>query len=136
MGTWSVDAYGNDEAVDWSYSLEGARSLSPIDQALDGVLSVGNKYLDASDARVALAAIDALTRFAGRGGTRNAYTRTVDKWASAIKLKPDAAMVARAREVICRILAEDSELKQLWQESADYDEWLASLRSLEQRITG
>ena len=37
MGTWSHDAFGNDEARDWAFALARGRDLSAVEGALDDV---------------------------------------------------------------------------------------------------
>jgi hypothetical protein len=59
MGTWSVEPFGNDDAVDWADELKESNDPSLVQEAIDAVLAVGDEYLEAPDAAVAVAAIDA-----------------------------------------------------------------------------
>lgn len=134
MGTWSTDAFGNDDAADWVHELEEAKDLGPIGDAVDAVLSVGDEYLEAPEASIALAAVEVLARLSGSPGEKNSYTEVADKWVEGMQLKPSVALLDKARAVLVRILAEDSELKELWEDSDEYDSWLASVEDLRGRL--
>jgi hypothetical protein len=134
MGTWSVDAFGNDDAADWVYELEEAVDLSPIEDAIAAVLEVGDEYLEAPEASIALAAIEVLARLGGSSGEKSSYTETADKWVASTQVKPTVELIDKAQAAIARILAEDSELNELWQESEEYEAWLASVSDLRARV--
>jgi hypothetical protein len=134
MGTWSVEPFGNDDAADWVYELEEAEDLSPIEEAIDAVLAAGTEYLEAPVASVALAAIEVLARLGGSPGEKNFYTETADNWVASIQLEPPVELLDKAQAAIARILAENSELKELWQESDEYDAWQASIDNLRVRV--
>ena len=134
MGAWSADAFGNDDACDWAFGLENANDLSLVESTLDTVLSHGTEYVEAPEASEALAAIEAIARLQGNWGERNAYTEPVDEWVEKTKLQPSAALTKKAHLVIERILAENSELKELWQESEEYEAWQAFVAELKSRV--
>jgi hypothetical protein len=134
MGTWSVDAFGNDDAADWAYELEGAVDLRPIEAAIDAVLDRGEHYLEASDAAIALAAIETLARLAGHAGEKTSYTEIVDQWVRRMPDRPTVELIDKAQAAITRILGENSELYGLWQDSDDLADWLASVHDLQARI--
>jgi hypothetical protein len=134
MGTWAVDAFGNDDAVDWAYGLEEVKDDSLIRTTLDAVLDAGEEYLEASQAANALAAIEAIARLQGNGGFRNTYTKDVDQWVERHRPAVQPALAKQAHAVIQRILADNSELKDLWQESDEFDEWLAAVQELKTRV--
>lgn len=134
MGTWSVDAFGNDDAADWAAELEEAEDLTPVRAALDEVLAVGKAYLDAVVATHALAAIEAIARLQGHWGVRNSYTAHVDQWVKHTRLPVPAELAAKAHQVVQRILGEKSELKDLWQEGDEFDAWQTSVRELASRV--
>lgn len=134
MGTWSVDAFGNDDAADWAFELEESEDLAPIEQAIATVLEAGDEYIEAPDAAVALAAIEALARLMGKPGERTAYTENVDKWVASADVEPSADLVDQALAAIARILGDNSELRELWEESEDFDAWIASVSELRDRL--
>jgi hypothetical protein len=135
MGTWGVRAFENDTACDWAYGLEGTEDLTHVEAALDQVLVAGEEYLDADVACDALAACEVLARLQGRPGYTSAHTEAVDQWVAARKgrLVPTGEVLARAEGAIDRILGEDSELSELWEES-DGEEWRAAVEDLRRRL--
>lgn len=134
MGAWAADSFGNDTACDWAYDLEDSKDISLVEDTLDKVLNEGDGYIDSSDATEAIAAIEVIARLQGNWGIRNAYSESVDKWVKKMKLVPTKELAEKAHKVIARILADDSELKELWQDSALFDEWQASVRELASRV--
>jgi Domain of unknown function (DUF4259) len=134
MGTWAIDAFGNDDAGDWAYGLEDIKDFSLIEETLDKVLASKGEYLEAPDSAEALAAIEVIARLQGNWGLRNAYTKTVDSWVSETGLVPSAALCKTAHEVIDLILGEQSELNELWQESEEHSDWVASVLELKSRV--
>lgn len=130
MGAWSHEPFGNDTANDWAYDLEETNDLSYIEAALDTVLEQGADYLEAPAAEEAVGAVEVLAKLLGRGTQSDAYTEKIDSWVSSINQKPDSALLQKARQTIERILAEDSELLELWQESDEFDKWQSSMKKL------
>lgn len=134
MGAWSTGIFDNDTACDWAYGLEEARDHGLIERTLDAVLDAGDDCIDASDAEEALAAADTLARLLGRGGVRNAYTEAVDAWVAAHPQPPSAALLDKARRTVARVLGEQSELRELWEESGDGGDWRAAVEDLQARL--
>jgi hypothetical protein len=133
MGAWGVLAFDNDSANDWAYGLDDVEDLSLVESALDDVDNLGDDYLELDIACNALAACEVLARLRGNPGYINAYTEKVDAWVAAHKLVPQPQLLARASDVIDRILGEQSELRQLWDEG-DGTEWREAVENLRQRM--
>lgn len=133
MGVWGVLALDNDDANDWAYDLAEADDLSLVESAFDTVAEAED-FLEAPDASIALAACEVLARLNGKPGYKNAYTEKVDEWVAAHPQTPSPALLARATAVINRILADKSELKDLWADSDENSNWLASVDDLRQRL--
>jgi len=135
MGTWAVDAFGNDYAQDWAEDLHETSNLDAVEDTLNTALDTPGE-LDAPFAAEALVAIEVLARLQGKGGPRTDYSATVDEWVDArkpkAKLRTDLA--DKATRALDRILAADSELRQLWEESEHYSEWLAAVEDLRTRL--
>lgn len=134
MGTWSVDPFGNDDAADWAYELEEAEDIEPIQAAIEAVLEAGDEYLEAPDAAIAIAAIDVLGRLMGRAGESSTYTEAIDTWVEKVDIVPEEEVLYQALQALDRIVAENSELRELWEESDDFEAWNASMQSLRSRI--
>jgi uncharacterized protein YggL (DUF469 family) len=136
MGTWAVDAFGNDYAQDWAEDLHETSNLDAVEDTLNTVLDSGAE-LEAPFAAEALAAIEVLARLQGKGGARSEDSAAVDEWVAARKaktVKPRADLAAKAAQAIERILAPDSELRQLWEDSEHYADWRASVEDLRARL--
>ena len=129
MGTWSHEPFGNDDATDWACGLEGADGLSLVEEALDRVLEAG-EYLEAPEASEAVGAVEVLAKLLGRGTQSDSYTEPVDEWVKSVSVKPGAGLLAKANRALERILGENSELKELWEE-AGAEEWLNSITALQ-----
>jgi hypothetical protein len=134
MGAWAVDAFGNDDACDWAYGLDEVDDLSLVAEALDAVFSSTGGYLEAGTASEALAAIEAIARLQGHWGERTGYSENVDAWVEKTRLEVPDDLAQKAHQAIDRILADSSELKELWLETDEYDEWVASVEDLRGRV--
>jgi hypothetical protein len=134
MGAWAIDSFGNDSACDWAYELEKVNDLSLVEDTLDAVLISGDEYVESPEAASAIAAIEVIARLQGNWGERSSYSKDVDNWVEKNKIQPSTALAQKAHLVIDRILAEKSELNELWEESKDYEGWLASISELKERV--
>ena len=135
MGAWGVLAFDNDSANDWAYDLEGADDLTLLESALENVVATGDDYLDSDLACNALAACEVLARLRGHPGYTNAYTEKVDQRVASHKgrIVPQVDLLSRASAAIDRILGEDSELRELWDEG-DGEEWRGAIEDLRRRL--
>lgn len=133
MGAWGTGVFDNDTACDWAYGLEGQTDLGLVERTLDAALA-NDEGLDASDAEEALAAAETVARLQGHWGVRNSYTANVDAWVEKTGLQPSPALARKAHAAIDRVLAETSEIVELWEESGDLDEWKRLVDELRSRI--
>jgi Domain of unknown function (DUF4259) len=133
MGAWGELAFDNDTANDWAYDLADARDLSLVEAAFTNLEAAGSGYLDQDVACCALAASEVVARLQCRPGYTNAYTEKVDRWVGEHPIQIPDSLIVRARAAIDRILADDSELRQLWEEQ-DPTAWLASVADLRTRV--
>ena len=135
MGTWLVDSFGNDDACDWADGLEEVSDLSLVEDAINAVLAFGNEYIEAPEATAAIVAIEVIARLQGNWGERSAYSLNTDMWVEEHKLlQPSPDLVQKAHLAIARIIGENSELNELWQESDEYNAWLESVTELKSRV--
>jgi Domain of unknown function (DUF4259) len=130
MGTWGVTAFDNDEACDWALHLESVDDLSLIDSTLARIENSPNR-IKVRDGYIALGACEVLARLRGN----HPYTSPADDWVASHPLKPSIGLLERASAVIDRILSENSEVRDLWnQEPAYLNQWIASVENLRQRL--
>jgi hypothetical protein len=134
MGTWSHESFGNDTANDWAYELEDATDFSVIETALQVALDEGDEYLDADLAMEAIAAIEVIAKRLGKGTQSDVYTEKVDQWLETISEQPSDDLLSLAKRVLERIVADDSELKELWLESDEYELWLGNIQQLKDAL--
>ena len=132
MGAWGVLAFDNDDANDWASGLEKTSDLSLVVSAFAQV-DEAEDYLEAPIATEALAACEVLARLLGRPGYQNAYTEKLDQWVKQHPQKPSPALLERASAVIERVLADKSELRELWDEG-EPEEWLQAVEDLRSRV--
>jgi hypothetical protein len=133
MGAWGALAFDNDQACDWAAGLADVDDLSLVEAAFAAVENADDGYVDAHEACDALAACEVLARLRGHPGYENAYTRDVDAWVASHRIAPLSAILTRAEAVIDRVLAEDSELRELWDEG-DGTEWRQAAADLRRRL--
>lgn len=134
MGTWSHESFGNDTANDWAYELEDATDFAVIEAALQVALDEGDEYLDADLAMEAIAAIEVIAKRLGKGTQSDVYTEKVDQWLETISEQPSDDLLSLAKRVLERIVADDSELKELWLESDEYQLWLGNIQQLKDAL--
>jgi hypothetical protein len=127
MGTWSHESFGNDTACDWAYELEGITDLSVIESTIDRVLESEDEYLEAPDAEEAIAAIEVIAKLLGNGTQSDSYTERADAWVKENNLRPSAELIQKAKNALSKILSENSELAELWEES---EEWKSEISKL------
>lgn len=137
MGAWGVLAFDNDTACDWAGDLAGAGNLRFVSSPLVSIDALGeDAYLDAGSASVALAACEVLARLRGNPGYQNAFTEPIDVWVATHPNSPPPQLLKLADRVIDRILGDQSELRQLWDESDDAQSWRDAVDDLRSRVTG
>lgn len=134
MGTWSHEPFGNDSANDWAYELESQKDFSLVARAIQTVLDAGADYLDSDAAVEAVAATEVLAKALGRGTQTDAYTEKVDAWLKSLAVKPTADLLSKAQAALTRIMGPDSELRELWEESDDFESWESSIKALQSAV--
>lgn len=136
MGTWAIDAFGNDYAMDWAQDLQEYKTLELVETTLDNVIDSTEAELEAPFAAEALAALEVIARLQGKPGASDPATTEVDEWVAACKKKITAPLLEKARLALARITAESSELRQLWQDSEHWDDWQREVAALQSRVLG
>lgn len=133
MGAWSHEPFGNDDANDWAYDLEGVNDLSLVEEALNQALEAED-YLEAPEGSNAVAVVEVLAKLLGRGTQSDSYTEKVDEWVKSVNMKPSSELIEKAKRVLARVAGEDSELRELWEE-AGFSEWSTSIAALRKAIS-
>jgi hypothetical protein len=135
MGAWSHEPFDNDTASDWADVLMDATDLSHVEATLDVVLDASGSYLEAPEGEEAIAAVAVLAQLLGRSPPISNAPEGLQAWITGVGVRPSAALLEKARRVIDRVVAEDSELAELWDDSESAADWRASLAALRQAVT-
>lgn len=134
MGAWAEDAFGNDTACDWAADFSDNPSMDKIEAAINLVIG-SDEYLDADLASEALVACEIIARLKGNFGAMTSYSRAIDAWAKSVNVLPSNELILSAQKAMIRILGEDSELSELWDEDGINEIWHAEMDNLQQRVS-
>ena len=130
MGAWGHGSFDNDTAMDWAWDLEASTDLTAINEALERVTQHVEEYLEAPDCDEAIAAAEVVAALQGKPAED--LPGNVIQWLNG-KPRPDEELIEKCRTAIQTILA-GSELKELWQETDDFDIWSAGVNDLLARL--
>ena len=130
MDGWSHDIFDQDDAADWVFELEESSDLSAIHDALNAATDDAEDYMDISVGAPAVAAAEVVASLSGNPAAD--LPDSIREWIAG-KSAPDAELNAKARNAITAVLA-GGELKDLWQETDEYSNWVAHLKNIESRI--
>ncbi|WP_423205430.1 DUF4259 domain-containing protein [Pseudomonas kribbensis] len=126
MGTWSIHAFGNDEAADFAIELSESSNLDLIQSALEDVIAA-DEYLEAPEADRGIAAAAVLALLNGQE-IPGALDEAISTWVKSQTTKPSSVLLTKAQVVVERVLSKNSELVELWIESDEYESWQDGLR--------
>lgn len=134
MGAWAEDAFGNDTACDWAGDFSDNPSIDKIEEAINLVIE-SDEYLDSDLASEALVACEIIARLKGNFGEMSAYSESIDAWVKSVNILPSNELILRAQKAIVRILGENSELSELWDEGGINEKWHAEMENLQKRVS-
>jgi len=130
MGAWGVGNFDNDTALDWIHELEKYDDLTFIEETLD---SIDEDYIETDDGEKALIVIEAIASLKGNF-SKSSYSEDLNKWVETHPLKVSNSLLERAKFLLDIIISDNSELKELWEETNQFDEWSKEIHLLAQRI--
>lgn len=133
MGTWGIGSFENDDAADFMIDALKSGDLSLLGEVFDNVLT-STEYVEAPDATVAIVAAEIVAAAQGRPTPAAQREDGLAEWLARIRPTIDAALATQARDALARILAEHSELRELWEDTDDFHEWQASVIELGQHL--
>lgn len=134
MGFTGHESFANDYAADFVAALQDVQDLSLVQESIKLLLEESDDFVPMDLAADAIAACEVIARLRGAGGRSDAATAPVDAWVSAHPLKVPSRLVRRAIKAIDRILDDDSELRELWEEGAAGEAWKTSVLDLRRRM--
>ena len=132
MGAWGEKAFENDSALDWFAELE-TDGVDALRDLLSRVADTDDEqYLDVDEGAPAIAAAEIVA--AARGKGRDRVTKPVVAWLDtngADVVDDDLILAGHAVE---RVVAGNSELRDLWEEGGPDSPWHADVRVLLTRL--
>jgi hypothetical protein len=132
MGAWGAGNFDNDTALDWVFELEESDDLSLVEQTIDAIFD--DEYIEAFTAEEALVAIEVLARLQGNFTEDDSYAEDVNKWVKEHPQEVPQSLKEKAKKALTIILSDNSELKDLWQETKEFDTWEKEVLGLYDRI--
>lgn len=132
MGTWDIGIFDNDAALDFVAEVTAANDLSPITAALQEIKSLAGDTIAADIASQCLVAGEIIAALRGNKGSLPAELAT---W-----LTTSAAKTSLTRELqtstqtAVALVRDRSELRDLWEESDEFTDWVATVENLYQRL--
>lgn len=131
-GAWGVGPFDNDDALDWVAELERAASPKVLISALSEI-GPKSQYVEAPECSIALAAAEVVA--AAHGRPSKTLPAEVTAWIGRVRpvIEPELFAHARTAVAFCRDNAQ-SELRQLWSESKEFQVWLADTADLLARL--
>lgn len=133
MGAWAYGSFDNDDAADFLTDVTGHGDLSLIREVFDNMLT-STEYVEAPDASQAIAAAEILAAALGRPTPAALREDELGQWISRIRPAVEPELVDRARDALTRILAPQSELRELWEDTAEFQDWQAAVKELLQQL--
>ena len=133
MGTWALHSFGNDDAGDLVGDLVEATNLSPVQEAIERVQNTAG-YLEAPEAQQGIAACEVVALVLGHPSAASQAEEELTAWVARVKPSLGAGVVSQAVQVVDRVLAPDSELRELWEESDEFKDWQADVMALRARL--
>ncbi len=125
MGAWSEENFGNDDASDWIWELEKSKGIDTLLSPLKLIIS-NDDYLESPECCEALAAAEVVA--SGITGDNSSIPEEAQKWLNkkqglfGKKPQIEKSHALIAKQAIERII-ENSELRELWEETEDYSKW-------------
>lgn len=131
MGAWGVGTFENDDAADWAFALEGAADLDPVREALAATMDTDG-YLEIPEGACAVAAAAVVA--ATFDGDVRALPDEVGEWVDDHPGTATRGDLRLALDALDRVLSEESELRALWQDEAQGEQWAREVATLRHRL--
>lgn len=130
MGAWGIKTFENDDSVDWLYELEESSNLSVI----SGALKEGDsEYIEAPEGCNILAASEILLALQGK--PRIGLPENAEQWVSKNKGLDSRELNLDAIKALEKVVSENSEIKELWEETEDFEEWINDVTKMKSELS-
>ncbi|WDS37924.1 DUF4259 domain-containing protein [Pseudoxanthomonas sp.] len=135
MGAWGNGSFENDDAADFISDLIDVTDLGLVRDALAAVLAADD-YLEAPDACQALVAAEVVAAAAGRPTAAAQEDEELSEWLARIEPVVSPDLIKQAIQALDRIVGEQSELRELWEEVDEVEAWKATVAGLKAKLQG
>lgn len=129
-GAWGYGSFENDSALDWVENFYKSDPVSGVEMAISSVVR-GKNYLNVEVCCYAIAASEALAAAHGKPGP--GVPADVLSTAKKLPARKVGALLSDARVALDNIL-NNSELRELWEESSNYQKWRSTVLELRDRL--
>src|SRR5690606_39156143 len=102
-------------------------------EAIDNVVT-STEYVEAPDACQAIVAAEVIAAALGRATAATARHAALPAWIARVRPRLEPGLATQAADALAGILAADSGLRELWEDSNEFDEWRASVEDLEAQL--
>ena len=130
MGAWDIGNFDNDDAMDFVSEITESDDLELVHDAITSVID-NYIYIEGDEAAKALVAGEVVALI--KGNPAEKVPDALKAWQQEHKFSVDDDTQNRALEAVRRVLR-DSELQDLWEESDEYEAWLAVIEGLIERL--
>ena len=131
MGAWGTGIFESDGALDFVLELTDTADLELVQQAFDEVREASEDYMDADIAERGLVSAEVVAALTGSPGD---LPDDLADWLTGQTLDP--GITRKQAHQAVRMIRDDSELRELWEESDDFDGWLDGINDLLERLSG
>ncbi len=133
MGAWGNRSFDNDDAADWLLDLIDGSDLDLVRHTLSKAVDSGD-YLEAPDASQAIAAAEVVAAALGRTTQAAQEEEGLADWLARTRPSVPTDLVPLAVRALDRILAPNSELRELWEESEEFADWQSEVDGLRSKL--
>lgn len=130
MSAWGFGSFENDDAADWIADLVEMNDEALIDEAFERAMEAKGGYIEAPEASCALAAAEVVAAL--RGKPASELPDEIRGWLEG-KPGPSTERLQNARQAVAAVRKE-SELRDLWEEQEELEDWEPVVADLERRL--
>jgi hypothetical protein len=133
MGAWDEKSFGNDDALDFTNEILEEDDPQKVISIINEIANLaGDEELEAPDASMGVAAIEFVG--AAKGAPASDFPKEALRFVQKHRdVLNDKDLKALAIKTLNRI-RENSELKELWEESEYFEQWKAVMDDLLKRV--
>lgn len=127
MGAWGIGIFDNDDAADWVWGLQD-EGLHAAQRALQAAAAGGE--VDASVGAEALAAAAVVVALTTGSAELLEGSPEAAEWVAAHQDAESRPLLGTVVAALDAVLADGSELDELWSETDEHDDWRATVGQL------